>query len=110
MATQNLSNNVQVTNQGGDILDAACSDLVGIRTKVDDAVNTLVGQHMVSLSGRAYGSAIKQWLDDFDIIKTKLHEMSQLLSHTAKAMSNNEQTNAEMPSTIVNHLRGNKGI
>lgn len=106
MATQNLSNSVGVTNKGADLLDAATSDLASIGTRVDDAVTTLVGQHMVSLSGQAYGKAVADWLADFTIIKNKLGEMSRLLSQTATGLVNNEHNNSQLPSKILTNLRG----
>jgi uncharacterized protein YukE len=82
--------------------EGASGEMSRIHDSVDEAIQKLVGQAMVSLSGQSYGKAVAQWLSDFNDIKAQLDAMTQTLQVTVQGFNNNEAHNANLVSGIIN--------
>ena len=104
MTTPMFRNDLRVTSHGAELLNSAVTECNKIRNGVDEAVLKLVGEGMVSLSGREYGKAVGRWLDDFKIITDNLSAMARQLKDTGDGIGKNENNLALVPSEITNLL------
>jgi hypothetical protein len=104
MGTPLFRNDMRVTSHAAELLNDAVADCNTIRSTVDQAVVKLVGEGMVSLSGREYGKAVDRWLDDFKIITDNLHAMAVQLKDTGGSIGKNENNLVQMPTQITNLL------
>jgi hypothetical protein len=104
MPLPTFSNTIQTTQHAVEMLNNAVADCNSIRNRVDEAVQRLVGQGMVSLSGQAYGKAVARWITDFDVITSNLGAMARQLSSTAVKIQKNEDNLSLMPTQITNLL------
>jgi hypothetical protein len=75
-----------------------------ISTEVNDAIVMLTGQGMRSLAGVEYGRAVQVWIDDFNVIQSKLVEMANYLYETASGMAKGDQDNLALASSIIGKL------
>ncbi len=96
-----LSNEAQVTRQAAGYMAQAASNARTIERQVEEAVTLLTGRAMVSLSGETFGGAVRQWLERFHAVITKLDYISQFVERTAGQFDANEKNNVQAPSSII---------
>lgn len=78
-----------------------------IYNEVFAAGDQLKGAAMVSTAGTMFGSAIVQWTDDFNNIKTLLQSMHDQLIATTQSTANTNSANEAIAQALGYHLPGN---
>jgi hypothetical protein len=93
-------NEVDVTLRAQDQFLTAVGDLNSIISQVFDSGTTLSTNAMVTTAGQKFGSAVGQWVTDFEDMRSTLQWMADQLGETAAKLKAGNQQSYEMAAAL----------
>jgi hypothetical protein len=102
-STGNVTQNeINATQNGQQAFEEAVNALNTIVSSVLDSNTQLTTSAMVSQAGAKFGSAVEQWLDDFNDLRGVTQWMGEQLGTTWRQMVQNEQNNTDLAAGLQN--------
>jgi hypothetical protein len=93
-------NEIDVTLKAEDAFQTAVGDLNSIISQVFDSGTTLSTNAMVTTAGAKFGSAVAEWTQDFEDMRSTLQWMATQLGDTAQKLKAGNQQSFEMAAAL----------
>jgi hypothetical protein len=93
-------NEINVTLQAQQAFEQAVGSLNQIVSGVFESQQQLTTNGMVTTAGERFGTAVVQWTEDFEDLRSTLNWMAQQLGDTAQQLQSSNQQGEEMAAAL----------